>query len=86
LIVDASPIVGRELFGMIWATYFYGQMRVSRMPGSTLAHTFATAKDKNLALLLAMWLETGPEIHVFIATVLSCRSLTSDMGGRGIDA
>ena len=69
--VDASPIIGREFFGIVWDFY----------SGAHLAGLWARCTDKTMTLLPSPWLSCGGGAFKTFEDVLSSiKSITTDMG------
>ena len=70
--VDASPITGREISGMVG---------ISTVPLVLLGYGHVACIDKTMALLLSLWLSCGGgAFKTFEDVLLSIRSITTDIG------
>ena len=80
--VDASPITGREVFGMIWDVYCgESSWLLQLMPLVLLGYGYTTCLDKTMSLLFSMWLACGgDQFGVLEDLLLQVRSMTTDMG------
>ena len=84
LLVDASPITGREVLVWFRDIYSGGLILAPIVDAAGLAGLWnVTCTDKTMALLPSLWLSCGGgAVKTFEDVLLSIKSITTDMDGR----
>ena len=81
LFSDASPVIGRELQGMVAEFLFKdGSMRRRTLPGLIMSHGHCDWVSKAMALVWAVFLIAGPTLDSMYFFFDNVRSVTTDYG------